>query len=48
MDVLNAENFTTQNVLMQENAIVKIKSDSKLTFLIVFNSVLFSIYIFDE
>jgi len=46
MDVLNAENFTTENVLLEENVIAKIKSDSKLTFLIVYNSVLFSNYIF--
>ena len=30
MDVLNAENFTTENVLLEANAIVKIKNDSKL------------------
>ncbi len=48
MDVLSAENFITENALLEVNAIVKIKSDSKLTFLIAYNSVLFSIYIFDE
>ena len=47
MDVLTVENFTTENVLLEENAIVKIKNDSKLTFLIVYNSVLFFIYILE-